>query len=62
MRIPGFIGPSYRSKNKLASDDETINWFPAKIESGTGPAEYTLEPAPGYDARLELPEVQGSAT
>jgi hypothetical protein len=55
-RYPGFIGPSYTLPNTLAADDECINWYPVKVESGTGPNDYTLEPAPGFDARLELPE------
>lgn len=45
---PGFVGPSYTSQSKIACDDRTVNWIPAKIESGTGPAEYVFDPAPGY--------------
>lgn len=55
-RYPGFVGPSYTLANTIAADDESINWFPSKVESGTGSAEWTLEPAPGYDLWLTLPE------
>lgn len=47
-RYPGFIGPSYTSQSKVAADDQTVNWIPAKIESGTGSAEYVFDPAPGF--------------
>ncbi len=47
-KYPGFVGPSYVSPSKIASDDQCINWYPAKIESGTGTAEWVFNPAPGY--------------
>lgn len=50
---PGFVGPSYTSQSKIACDDRTVNWIPAKIESGTGPAEYVFDPAPGFAAFCE---------
>ncbi len=46
--FPGFIGPSYTSQSKIACDDRAVNWIPAKIESGTGPATYVFDPAPGF--------------
>lgn len=55
-RYPGFIGPSYTSQSKIAADDQTVNWIPAKIESGTGPASYVLDPAPGFRTYCTLPE------
>jgi hypothetical protein len=47
---PGFVGPSYTSQSKIACDDRVVNWMPAKIESGTGPAQYVYDPAPGFSA------------
>jgi hypothetical protein len=47
-KYPGFIGPSYTLPGKIAADDECINWFPVKVESGTGSAQWAFEPAPGY--------------
>lgn len=47
-RLPGFIGPSYTSQSRVAADDQTVNWIPAKIESGTGSADYVFDPAPGF--------------
>jgi len=55
-RYPGFIGPSYTLPDKLAAYDQVVNWYPVKVESGTGPAEYVYEPAPGFDEYVELPE------
>lgn len=51
---PGFVGPSYTSPNKIACDDRVVNWFPSKIESGTGPAAYVFDPAPGYTSFCTL--------
>jgi hypothetical protein len=48
--FPGFVGPSYTSQSKIACDDRVVNLIPAKIESGTGPATYVYDPAPGYAA------------
>ena len=45
---PGFVGPSYTSQSKIACDDRAVNLIPAKIESGTGPAAYVYDPAPGF--------------
>lgn len=47
---PGFVGPSYTSQSKIAAYDRTVNWYPERIESGTGTATYVLYPAPGYVA------------
>lgn len=55
-RYPGFVGPSYTLSNTIAADDECINRYPSKVESGTGPAQYTLEPVPGFTAYVTLPE------
>lgn len=52
----GFVGPAYRAPSKIAADDRCVNWVPSKIESGTGPASYVYDPAPGYRAFVTLPE------
>jgi len=51
---PGFVGPSYTLKSKIAAYDRCMNWFPERIESGTGPSRYWLVPTPGY-----FPQVTG---
>src|SRR5450830_924103 len=50
MRYPGFVGPSARSRSKIACDDRAVNLFTVKNESGTGKAPYTLYRTPGYQA------------
>lgn len=55
-RYPGFIGPSYTPQSKIAADDLTMNWMPAKVESGTGPAAYVFDPTPGWQTYCELGE------
>ncbi len=46
----GFVGPSYTPASRIAAYDRTVNWFPERIESGTGNAEarYWLVPTPGH--------------
>lgn len=56
MRYPAFVGPSYTSQSKIAAADRCVNFYPEKVESGTGPAEYVLYPAPGLEAWCTLPE------
>jgi hypothetical protein len=48
VKYPGFVGPSYTSQSRIAADDRCVNWYPEKIESGTGQADYVLYPTPGY--------------
>jgi len=50
----GFVGPSYTTQSKIAADDRTVNWIPSKIESGTGPAAYVFDPAPGFQSYCTL--------
>ncbi len=47
-RWPAFCGPSYTEQSRIAAYDRTMNWFPSKVESGTGPAQYVLYPTPGF--------------
>jgi hypothetical protein len=48
-RYTGFIGPWAVTPSIVAGADQTVNWIPAKIESGTGAgdAQYVFDPAPG---------------
>src|SRR5262245_19935722 len=55
-RYPGFCGPAYTLSNPIAANDESINLYPSKVESGTGENDWTLEPSPGYEEFVELPE------
>ena len=48
MKYPGFTGGFYTGQSKIAADDRCVNWYPEKIESGTGKAAYVLYPTPGY--------------
>lgn len=54
MKYPGFVGPSYTVANRIAACDELVNWFVSEIESGTGPARYVLDPAPGFQTYCTL--------
>jgi hypothetical protein len=44
----GFVGPSYTSQSRIAAYDRTVNWYPERIESGTGAAQYALYPVNGF--------------
>jgi hypothetical protein len=48
MRYPGFVGPSARSRSKIACADKAVNLFVEKNETGTGNGPYTLYRTPGY--------------
>lgn len=54
MRYPGFVGPSARSRSRIACDDRTVNLFIEKNDSGTGKAPYTLYRTPGYQTWCDL--------
>lgn len=59
MKYPGFIGPTYTSQSRIAADDRCVNWYPEKIESGTGKSGYALYPTPGYVPYVLLPDYPG---
>lgn len=56
---PGFVGPSYTSQSKIAAYDRTVNWYPERIESGTGTARYALYPTPGFANFVTLGDAPG---
>lgn len=53
---PGFVGGSYTSQSRIAAADRTVNWYPEKVEAGTGKAQYVLYPAPGTSVFCTLPQ------
>lgn len=53
-RYPGFIGPSYRSQSKIASDDRCVNLYPEQIEND--PEQWALYPTPGFTQVATLSE------
>lgn len=53
-KYAGFVGPSAREQNPIAAADTCINWYPSKIESGTGKARYQLLPCPGFRQYCDL--------
>lgn len=56
---PGFCGPSYRAQSSIASPEECINWYPARIESPGAPPRTVLYPTPGLATFASAPEVGG---
>lgn len=53
--FPGFVGPTYRSRTPIADAERCINWFPERIESGTGKNVYWLMPTPGMSLFADTP-------
>jgi hypothetical protein len=53
MRYPGFVGPTARSRSKIACADRTVNLYPEKNDSGSG-APYTLYRVPGFRQWCDL--------
>lgn len=47
MKLPGFIGPSYRAQTVVADAQQTLNWYPERVESGAGQNDWILLPTPG---------------
>lgn len=47
VKIPGFIGGSYRSEAIYADVQRCINWYPEIVESGNGENSSVLYPTPG---------------
>lgn len=54
MRLPGFIGPAYRSQSVNVDDERLLNWYPELVES-TGKARAVYYPCPGRRPWLNLP-------
>jgi hypothetical protein len=46
-KYPAFVGPSYRSQSRIASDDRCVNFYPEKIESPGAKVQWALYPTPG---------------
>lgn len=43
----GFCGPSYPSQSVNADCQKALNWYPEKVESGTGKTRVAMYPTPG---------------
>lgn len=54
MRLPGFVGPAYRSQSKSAAADECINLYPETVESSGG-TRSVLYGTPGSNLFVTLP-------
>ena len=48
MRIPHFIGGSYRAGSKIADDSITMNFYPEMMESPGAKAPIVMYPTPGF--------------
>lgn len=53
-QYPSFIGPGYTSQSKIADCERTVNWYPERIESPGGKAQWVLYPTPGFELFAEL--------
>lgn len=51
----GIVGPSYPSQSVNADCQDTINWYPEVVESGTGKSMMVLYPTPGTSVFVTLP-------
>lgn len=47
VRLPGFIGGSYRSEAIYADSQRCVNWYPEVVESGVGENSMVAYPTPG---------------
>jgi hypothetical protein len=47
IEFPGFCGPSYSLQSLNANAQMCKNWYPERDESGTGKAQWVLNPTPG---------------
>jgi len=50
MKLPHFIGGSYRSASKIADDSVTMNFYPEIMESPGAKSQMVLYPTPGVTA------------
>lgn len=53
-RLPGFIGPAYRSSSPLADPEELINWYVEQVDSPAPTNKYIYCPAPGLEERISV--------
>lgn len=56
MKFPSFVGASYRSQSLIASGEDLINWYVARIDSPGAAFPTALYPAPGVTPFLTVPE------
>lgn len=54
MKLPGFIGPAYRSSSPLADPEELINWSVEQVDSPTPTNKFVYNPTPGLESRISV--------
>lgn len=54
MKLPGMIGPSYRSSSPVADPEELINWYVEQVDSPTPTNKFIYNPTPGLEARISV--------
>lgn len=53
-RLPGFIGPAYRSSSPLADPEELINFYVEQVDSPSPVNQFVYNPTPGVEARMSV--------
>ncbi len=54
MRLPGIVGPTYRSLSPTADNAQCINWFVERLEDANAKAPAVLYPTPGFTLLYQL--------
>jgi hypothetical protein len=61
MDYPSFVGPSYQSQSATADQEDTINWYPERMESPGAVSKWALYPTPGVTELDEYTSGPGRA-
>lgn len=61
MEYRGFTSGSYVSQSLTADNEQTINWYPERIESPYGKTKEALYPTPGFSTFSTVQDVSGRA-
>lgn len=61
MEYRGFTAGSYVSQSVLASNQQTMNWYPEDLETPDGKAKRVLYPTPGFSRFVQVQDVGGRA-
>jgi hypothetical protein len=54
MKLPGLIGPAYRSSSPVADPEDLINWYVEQVDSPTPTNKYIYNPTPGLETRISV--------
>lgn len=57
MRIPAFVGGSYRGQSLAAGLERSVNWYPHRTRSPGAKARLLLYPTPGFERVTDIPTV-----